>query len=97
MAVANIEIAENRGRIFDKICQKLGWGRGALGAIKKRAKWYSDGAPTIEDEDALNFPAKAGDLVYDYSGDDAYICTVAVDYGTDGTDGTSATFQKINA
>jgi len=93
MAVTNISIAENKGRVFDSICRKLGWARGGCQGLKKRAKWYCTGAPVIASTDYASYPALAGDLAYDYAdgSENAYIITVSVGSGTAGT------FVKMNA
>lgn len=94
MATTNISIAENKGRVFDSICRKLGWSRGGCQGLKKRAKFYSTGAPVIAKEDIADYAgvcAITGDLAYDYGNDYAYILTVAPAAATD------STFVKLHA
>lgn len=88
---STVRSAGSGSRIRDKIFRKLGWARGAMGAIAKVAKWQSDGAPTIETTDYLAYPAKTGDLAYDYTSGHAYVCTVAP------TASVNATFVKLHA
>jgi len=87
----NIAIGRDKGRIFDKICRKLGWGRGALGALKRRARWQADGTPVVVAGDQGTYPVETGDLAYDYTNDYAYICSVAP------AASTAATFIKLHA
>lgn len=94
MATTNISVAENKGRVFDSICRKLGWARGGCQGLKKRAKFYCTGAPVIAKEDYASYAGKCGivsDLAYDYGNDYAYILTVAAAATTD------STFVKLHA
>ena len=87
----NIEAAQNKSRIRDVIFEKLGWRRGALGAIAERAKWQADGTPAVDAGSQATYPVAAGDLAYDYTNVYAYICSVAP------TANTAATFVKMHA
>jgi len=94
MAVTNISIAENKGRVFDSICRKLGWARGGCQGLKKRAKFYCTGAPMIAQADYASYAgvcAITGDLAYDYGNNYAYILTVAPTVSVD------STFVKLHA
>lgn len=96
MATTNITVAENKGRVFDSICRKLGWSRGGCQGLKKRAKFFSTGAPVIAKEQYASYAgvcAITGDLAYDYAAgsENAYILTVAPAAATD------STFVKMNA
>lgn len=86
-----LEFKHNNSRIFDKICEKLGWTRGTIGAIRKRAQWSADGTPVVDMAQYASHPVKKGDLAWDYSGSNAYICTVSV------AAATNATFVKLHA
>ena len=86
-----LEFKHNNARILDKISEKLGWTRGTIGAIRRRAQWSADGAPAVDIADRDDYPVKAGDLAWDYTNGDAYICTVAP------TGSVNATFVKLHA
>lgn len=51
--------------------------------------WSCSGAPTIDAGSQETYPVLLGNLVYDYTNNDLYVCTVAV------AQGTAATFVKI--
>lgn len=83
--------ARNKGRVLDKICLKLGWARGSIGGIKKRARWYSAGTPAVDAGSQATYPVATGDLAWDVTNSYAYIATVAP------TANTAATFVKLHA
>ena len=87
----NIGTAANGSRIRDVIFEKLGWGRGALGAIARKAKWQAAGTPAVDAGSQATYPVETGDLAWDYTNSYAYICTVAP------TANTAATFVKMHA
>jgi len=87
----NIIAAKDRARVFHKICIKLGWSRGSLGAIIKKARWFSDGTPAVDANSHTTYPVKTGELAYDYTNNYGYICSVAP------TASTAATFVKLHA
>ncbi len=90
--MSNTVIATSRkSRIFDKICLKLTWPRGSISGLRKRAKWHSNGVPAVDNGSQATYPAKVGDLAWDYNSGHAYICTVKVSATT------SATFVKMHA
>lgn len=80
-----------RSRIFDKICLKLTWPRGSVGGLRRRAKWQSAGAPSVDIGSQAAYPVSVGDLAWDYTNGHAYIATVAP------TASTAATFVKLHA
>ena len=86
-----MRVRTNEAGILDKSGEKLGWTRGTVGAIRKRAQWSADGAPAVDIADRDDYPVKAGDLAWDYTNGDAYICTVAP------TGSVNATFVKLHA
>lgn len=87
----NIVKLSRRSRAFDKICKKLGWPRGSIGGLRRRAKWHSDGTPAVDAASQDDYPVSTGDLAWDYTNSYAYICTVAP------TANTAATFVKLHA
>lgn len=87
----NLIAAKNGGNILNKICLKLGWGRGTIGAIRKVARWEAAGTPAVDAGSQATYPVATGDLAYDYTNGYAYICSVAP------TANTAATFVKIHA
>ena len=87
----NIIATSRKSRVFDKICLKLTWPRGSIGGLRRRAKWHSDGAPTVDAGSQASYPVKTGDLAWDYTNSYAYIDTVAP------TANTAATFVKLHA
>lgn len=87
----NIAAARAHANVFDKICYKLGWGRGTMGAIRKRARWVASGTPAVDAGSQATYPVAASDLAYDYTNGYAYVCTVAP------TANTAATFVKLHA
>ncbi len=86
-----LAVSHDKGRTFDKICLKLGWSRGSLGGIKKISRWQAAGTPAVDANSHTTYPVKTGDLVWDTTGENAYICTVAP------TANTAATFVKLHA
>lgn len=87
----NLIVAEDKSRVFNKICRKLTWTRGSLAAIKHEAKWYSNGAPAVDANSHGTYPVAVGEMAYDYTNSHAYICSVAP------TVSTAATFVKMHA
>lgn len=87
----NIIVSRNKGRIFDKICLKLGWSRGSLGGIKKRCRWQAAGTPAVDANSHEAYPVQTGDMAWDVTNSYAYICSVAP------TASTAATFVKMHA
>jgi hypothetical protein len=87
----NIEVAQNHGRVLDKILYKLGVQRGTIGALRRKARWVSDGTPVVDAGSHTTYPVATADLVYDHTNEYAYICTVAPTASTD------ATFVKLHA
>lgn len=87
----NIIATSRRSRIFDKICLKLTWPRGSIGGLRRRAKWQSAGAPTVDAGSQATYPVEAADLAWDITNSHAYICTVAP------TANTAATMTKMHA
>ena len=89
--VNKIEFKHNNSRILDKIFEKLGWTRGTIGAIRRRAQWSAAGVPAVDSGSQNTYPVETGDLAWDYTNGDAYICTVAP------AASTAATFVKLHA
>lgn len=87
----NIIATSRRSRVFDKICLKLGWPRGSIGGLRRRAKWHSDGVPAVDAGSQATYPVSTGDLAWDYTNSHAYIASVAP------TANTAATFVKMHA
>lgn len=83
--------SKDKGRIFDKICLKLGWSRGSLGGIKKRARWQCTETPAVDSGSQAAYPVQVGDLAYDTTNKYAWICSVAP------AAGTAASFIKLHA
>jgi len=81
----------HRSRVFDKVCLKLGWPRGSIGGLRRRAKWYAAGTPAVNAGSQATYPVATGDLAWDATNSYAYICTVAPTANTD------ATFVKLHA
>ena len=76
--------------MFDKICLKLGWPRGTLAGLRRRAKWYAAGTPSVDAGSQATYPVATGDLAYDTTNAYAFICSVAP------TASTAATFIKMH-
>ena len=87
----NLIAAQDKSRVFNKICLKLRWPRGSIGGIKRRARWHSDGAPAVDAGSQATYPVKLGDLAYDFTNDAGYIASV------EPTANTAATFVKMHA
>jgi len=87
----NIAAAQPGARVFELILQKLGIRRGSLGALKKKARWISDGEPSVDANSHNAYPVDTGDIAYDYTNKYAYICSVKP------TASTAATFVKLHA
>ena len=77
-------------KIMKKIAISTGGSGAAINTLKKQC-WYSDGMPVVDANSHETYPAVIGNLAYDYTNDDSYICTVTP------TASTAATFVKINA
>lgn len=87
----NIAATQDGSRILDAILKKLGYTPGGIGAIRKHARWSSSDPPTVDAGSQDTYPVEAGDLAWDYTNEDAYICTVAP------AAGNAATFVKLHA
>jgi len=87
----NIIATSRRSRVFDKICLKLGWPRGSIGGLRRKAKWHAAGTPAVDAGSQATYPVATGDLAWDVTNSYAYICSVAP------TANTAATFVKLHA
>lgn len=89
----NIIKAKDGERVLSKIFKKIqlssNGSRSAMAAARKRA-WWAKGVPAVDAASQDNFPVQLGDLAYDNTNDDAYVCTVVP------AASTAATFVKIN-
>ena len=89
-----IEQAQNGSSAIRKIFTKMGVSstgtKAALARLISRA-WRVSGAPTVDANSHGTYPVLKGDLLYDYTNDDGYTCTVTPAASTAGT------FVKVNA
>ena len=87
----NLNAARYGSSVLNKICLKLAWGRGTIGALRRKAKWFAAGTPAVDAGSQATYPVETGDLAFDVTNSYAYICSVAP------TANTAATFVKMHA
>ena len=88
----NLNIAKNGSRVLSKILKKLSFSAsGHSKYVLLKATWWSTGAPAVDAGSQGTYPVALGNLAYDNTNDDAYICTVIP------AANTAATFVKMNA
>ncbi len=86
--------AKSGSPVLRKILKKLTiTAHGGITGMKrlKSRMWYCDEAPTVDAASQATYPITKGELIYDKTNDDAYICTVSPAASTAGT------FVKMNA
>ena len=72
--------AKNGEAVLRKWFKKVGLSangvNAAIGSAKRRC-WWAAGVPAVDAGSQATYPVQTGDLCYDNTNDDAYICTVA--------------------
>lgn len=84
----NIRKSKNSIAVWSKILHKLGH---KTTQELQHELWESSGAPTVDAGSQGTYPVAIGQVAYDYTNDDNYVCSVAP------AASTAATFIKMNA